>query len=202
MTGVEVVNLAQQALSEAATCHLVLDIELNTDLLKDSLAIEVWEESPDRLKVVVLEAENPQLRQLAFTTDGTQSVSYVPHSNEVTVGPADQVGLPSVLEVLVRARRDWILAADAYLARVVAIERQDGLVQYRVEMPLGESGLIQYWVDARDWFVRRIEYEDSYLGEGAVRVREIECMADLPDAAFELDLPDGVPINEVAVQDR
>jgi len=201
MTGVEVVNLAQQALSETSAAHFLMDIEIDTDLLKDSLSVEVWEAYPDRVKLHVLSAVNPQLRQLAFRTDGRRSVVYYPHAGEALAGPPDLVKMPSVLESVAYARGGWIRAADARVARVVAREREDGLVVYKVEIPLGDDGIAQYWVDARDWFVRRVTYEDPYLGTGTIRVREMERLDYLPDAAFELQIPDGVPVTEIILEE-
>jgi outer membrane lipoprotein-sorting protein len=202
MTGVEVVNLAQQALSETTAFYLVLDIEIDTDLIKDSLSVSVWEKPPDLFKLQVLSAMSPQLRQLAFTTNGVQSKSYSPHSNEVIVGPADLVKMPSVLESLVRARREWIQSADAGKARVIARERREGLVVYRVEIPRGRSGSAQFWIDARDWLVRQVTYEDDYLGAGTIRVREVKPLNELSDDKFELQFPDGVPIAEITMEDE
>jgi outer membrane lipoprotein-sorting protein len=202
MTGVEVVNLAQQALSETTAFHLVLDIEINTDLIKDSLSVEVWERPPSLFKLQVLSALNPQLHHLAFTTDGVQSESYNPHANEVTVGPVDLVKMPSVLDSLVRARREWIQAADAREARVIARERQEGLVVYKIEIPRGRSGSAQFWIDARDWLVRQVTYEDDYLGSGTIHVRQIQRLDDLADAEFRLQIPDGVPRTEITMEDE
>jgi outer membrane lipoprotein-sorting protein len=202
MTGIEVVNLAQQALSETTAFHLILDIEIDTDLIKDSLSVEVWERPPDLFKLQVLSAQNPQLRRLAFTTDGAQSKSYSPHSNEMVVGPADLVKMPSVLESLVRARREWIQSADARAARVIARERQEGLVVYKIAIPRGRSGSAQFWIDARDWLVRRVTYEDDYLGSGTIHVRSVQALNELAESEFWLDPPDGVPVTEITMEDE
>lgn len=201
MTGVEVVSLAQRALSETQAHHSILDVDIDTDLVKDSLAVEVWEALPDRLKLVVLSAETPQFQQLAFTTDGTESVSYLPYTNEVTVGPAELVKMPVVLDTVIRARRDWIQTADAYEARVIAIERQEGLVVYRIEIPLDGNGSAQVWIDARDWLVRQVAYQDKLLGTGTIRVREMLQVLELPDSSFELNIPDGTSTVNVSKED-
>lgn len=198
LSAAEVIHLAQQSLAEYRAWHLVLDIEIDTDMIKDSLSVEVWEEQPARVKLVVLEAQSPQLRQLAFATDGTESQSFSPRRGEVTVGPAELVKMPSVLDSLIGAYSDWVLSADAYQARVIAIERQEGLVVYNVALPL-DQGNASYWIDARDWLVRKITYEDDYLGKGTITVRTMERTDDWPDSAFELAIPDGVPITQVSV---
>jgi outer membrane lipoprotein-sorting protein len=202
MTGVQVVNLAQQALSETVAYYLVLDIEIDTDLIKDSLSVRVWEKPPDLFRLQVLSAQNPQLRELAFATDGVQSMSYSPHSGEVIVGPADLVKMPSVLESLVRARREWIQSADAGTARVIARERREGLVVYRIEIPRDGSGYTQFWIDARDWLVHQVTYEDDYLGIGTIYVQEVQSLNDLPADSFEIVPPDGVPVTEITMEDK
>jgi outer membrane lipoprotein-sorting protein len=201
MTGVEVVQNAQAALAETKAFHIVLDVEIDTDLLKDTLSVDVWEEPPDRLKLRVLSAANSQLQGLTFATDGNQSMSYSPHANEVTVGPADVVKLPSVIESLIRSRREWIQAADAHKARVVALEREHGLVVYEIKVPLAQDGYAQYWIDVRQWWVRRVSYQDAFLGRGTVLVREIEGFDDLADTWFDLEVPDGVTVTEVTMED-
>ena len=202
MTGGQVIRQAQQLLQLEGGYHAVLDIEVDTDLIKDALSVELWEEPPDRLRLVVLESGNPQLRELAFTTDGTQSKSYLPHANTLTVGPAASVRLPSVLQTPVQARREWILGADADTARVIGVERDAGLVLYHVQTAVGEQEAVQFWIDARDWLVRRVTYADTYLGSGTVVVREVQLMDDVPETRFELDVPDGVPVTEVAMDAR
>ena len=210
LSAVEVARRAQDVLREVNACHYVLDIELDTDLLKDSLSVEVWERYPDRFKVQVRSANSPQLRGLAFTTNGVQSKLYTPDTNEVVVGPPDVVKLPSVIDRLVRAPREWLLAANAGQARLIAREREDGLVVYKVEIPLGSSGRARYWIDVRRWWVRRVIYWDDYLGSGVIQVRDMTCYGDssppaegtLPDEQFELEIPEGVPITELTLEEH
>jgi hypothetical protein len=194
MPGAEVVRRAQQAVDDAAPCHVVLDIEIDTDLVKDTLVVELWEAPPERFKLVVLQAQSAQLRRLAYTTDGEQSILYSPHAGQVAVGAPELVRLPAVLEPVVLARRVWIAAAEVNQARVVSVERDGGLVLYHVEVPSRRREAVWFWIDARDWLVRRATYVDDYLGEGTIRVRELQRFAALPDAAFELNVPEGVPV--------
>jgi outer membrane lipoprotein-sorting protein len=201
MTGAEVLQNTREVLDETGVFHLVLDIDVSTDLVKDSLSIDVWEKPPNRLKLQVLSAINPQLRGLAFATDGDRSTSYSPHANEVVVGPAEVVRLPSIIESLIRARTEWIQSADAQRVRVVAREREDGLVVYKIVLPLARDGYAEYWIDVRQWWVRRMAYQDDFLGRGTVRMREIEGFVDLPDTQFDLEIPDGATITEFATED-
>jgi len=206
LTPDQVVVYAQEALSEMRACHSVLEIEIDTDLLKDTISAEVWEQPPNGLKVEVRSSANPQLRGLEYVTDGTRSQFYVPQANQVLVGAADLVRMPSIIERLVDARREWIRGADPQLARLITRERENGLVMYKIEFPLQQGGSAQCWIDARQWWVRRITYQDAYLGTGEVMVRDLDCSADAASAlsseALVLDIPDGVPIKEVTVEDN
>jgi outer membrane lipoprotein-sorting protein len=195
----EVVRRAQKALDRVKDCHMVLDIEMDTDLVKDSISVEVWASS-NRLKVQVLSALNPQLQDLAFSTDGERSMSYSPHANQVLVGPADVVRLPSIVEQLIAARKEWIREVKPEEARIIARERRGGLVVYRIEAPLGETGVAQYAIDAKQWWVRQIVYQDDYMGRGTITMREIECMAHIPPEQFDLDIADGVPVRQVTLE--
>jgi hypothetical protein len=202
LTAAEVVRHTQAALGGMGACHSILDLEIDTDLLKDSISLELWEQNPDRLKVRVLSAVNAQLRGLVFSTDGRQSVSYSPHTNQALIGPADRVKMPLLIERLIQARVEWIQGADPEKARIIARERDGGLVVYRIRIPLSQDGYAEYGIDARQWWVRRITYEDGYLGAGVVYVRLLECFAELDTAQFDLDIPDGVPISKVAMEDN
>jgi hypothetical protein len=199
MTGEQVITLAQQSLRQEKGLHAFLDIEVDTDLIKDVLSVELWEEPPEQLKLVVLESGNPQLRELAFTTDGSQSKSYLPHANMVTEGRATDVKLPAVLETPVEARREWILEADAETSRVIGVERDAGRVLYHVQATVGTLEAVQFWVDAHDWLVWRVVYEDTYLGNGTIALREVQLMDDVPESRFELDVPSGVPTTRVGM---
>jgi outer membrane lipoprotein-sorting protein len=199
MTGEQVITLAQQSLQQEKGLHAFLEIEVDTDLIKDALSVELWEAPPERLKLVVLESGNPQLRELAFTTDGSQSRSYLPYANTVTEGPATSVKLPSVLQTPVEARREWILNADAETSRVIGVERDAGLVLYHVQATVETLEAVQFWIDARDWLVRRVVYEDAYLGNGTIALREVQLMDNVPESSFELDVPSEVPVTEVGM---
>lgn len=198
MTGEQVLTQAQQSLRQGRGYHALLEIEVDTDLIKDTLSVELWEEPPASLRLTVLESGNPQLRGLEFATDGTQSRSYLPHANAVIVGLAESVGLPSVLEAPVQARSDWILDAEPGAARVVGVERSTGLVLYHIQVDVGEREAVQFWIDAGDWLVRRVTFADAYLGSATIVVRQLQLMDDVPDTRFELDIPDGVPVTRVA----
>jgi hypothetical protein len=201
LTPEEVVQLAQGALAQSSVCRSVLEFEIDTDLLKDSATILLWEERPALLKVTVLKAENLQLEGLAFATDGKESVSFSPHDNRVLVGPADQVKLPQVIETALRSRIAWLQDAEAQEARLVARERQDGLVVYKIEVPLAYGGAAEYAIDARQWWVRQVEYQDEILGQGRISVREIECYDRAPDGTFDLAFPEGVPVQQVELEE-
>lgn len=204
LTAEQVVQGAQRALHDVGLCHLVLDVEFETDLLKDSVTIEVWEQGLDWLRIQVLSAATPQLRGLAFATDGQQSIMYSAHSGEVLLGPADVVRMPSVVEQLVLVWKEWVQNVDPQQARLLARERDAGLVVYRIEIPLAGGGYAQYWIDAGAWWVRQVVYQDELLGTGHIVVRDMACTADggpTLDVRSALDVPAGIPIKEVVVEE-
>jgi len=84
----------QKALLERGAFRL----EVDTDLLRDSISAKVWEPGPHRLKVQVLSVDDPQLWGLSSTTDGDQSIAYSPHAKQVRMGPAEIVTMPSLIE--------------------------------------------------------------------------------------------------------
>jgi hypothetical protein len=202
LTAAEVLRKTQSSLDEVQACRSVLYMSINTDLIKDSVSLYLWEQRPAALKVQVLSAVNPQLQGMAFATDGKQSTSYSPHANRVLVGPADRVKLPLILEKLLEARTEWIRQADPDDAMLVAKERKGGLVVYEVRVPLSASGYARYTVDARRWRVQRILYEDEHLGQGEIRVQEMDCSSEIGAADLRLDIPNGVPVQQVSIEDN
>ena len=60
---------------------------------------------------------------------------------------------------------------------------------YKIGMPLEPGGYARYWIDAHQWWVRRIAYEDQYLGVGTIDIRDMVVYHDLPLTHFELDIP-------------
>jgi hypothetical protein len=200
LTPGEVVQLAQDALDSSPICQSVLELEIDTDLLKESVTVRLWEERPSRFKIEVLNAVNPQFDGLAFTTNGQESMSYLPFDNRALVGPADQVKLPLVVETVLRSRIDWLQDAEGQDAHLVAREREGGLVVYRIRVPLVQDGYAEYSIDARQWWVRQVDYRDAYLGQGRISVREVECYERAPEGTFALDLPDGVPVQQVEIK--
>jgi hypothetical protein len=185
-----------------SACHTVLHAEISTDMFQDSLAVEIWEKSPDRFKLLVKSANNPQLNGMAFTTDGATNISYSPHTNTATIGPVDIVQLPQVLVEISRARRDWIQDADLEAAKLEARVRENGLMVYKIDVPTTQGGYVQYTIDVQQWWVRQVTYEDDYLGAGVISLDSIDCFADLEDAVFDLDIPDGVAFDEVQIQEN
>jgi hypothetical protein len=83
---------------------------------------------------------------------------------------------------------------------LIAQDRSGGLVVYRIELPLAHEGYVRYAIDARQWWVRQVEYQDAYLGHGQIHVREIECSSAASEGTFELDLPPGVPVEEAQAE--
>ena len=202
VTASQVVQNAQQALAQMNACHLILEIEINTDMIKDLLVVEIWEKYPQQFKLNVLSASTPQLQGLVFTTDGGRSLSYSPHTNTATVGPSDVVHMPQVLGELVHARREWLQSSDPQSARLLVRERQDGFVIYKVQVPVGEQGSATYSIDVRQWWVRQVVYADEYLGTGTIRVQMIECHDDLDDSIFAPNIPEGAILDEVTVENN
>jgi hypothetical protein len=206
LTAAEVIHDTQKALSATNSCHLVLDIELNTDLVQDTISVEVWEQGETWRRIHVLAAVNPQLQGLDYVTDGQQSMLYSPDANQVLLGPADLVRMPLVVESLTSGWREWMQAADPTQAKLMSREREEGLVVYKVEIPISPYGSAQYWIDARQWWISQVTYQEEYLGEGEIRIRTLDPLpedaAGPPNVQSALDIPDGVPIKEVTVEDN
>ena len=202
LTAAQVIQNAQQALGEMGACHTLLHAEISTDMFQDSLVVEMWEKQPDRFKLLVQSANSPQLNKMAFTTDGAKSISYSPHTNTATIGPIDVVRMPQVLVEISRARRKWIQNADLQAAKLEARVRENGLMVYKINIPTGQGGYIQYSIDVQQWWVRQVVYKDDYLGSGVISLDSIDCSDDIEDAVFDLDIPDGAAFDQIQIQEN
>jgi hypothetical protein len=116
------------------------------------------------------------------------------------VGPADRVRLPQVIETALLSRTVWLQEIDPEDARLFAREREGGLVVYRIGVPLAQGGSAEYSIDAHQWWVRQVDYQDANLGQGRVSVREIECRERAPLEMFALGLPLGVSVERVEIE--
>lgn len=201
MSASEVIQNAQQALNDMTACHTLLSVELDTEMFKESLAVEMWERYPDRLRFEIRSASSPQLSGIAFTTDGETSILYSPHTRVATVGPADVVHLPQAVETIVYARRTWIRQADPLQAELYARLREDGLVVYKVDLAQEQYGSVRYTIDARRWWVRKVEYHQEYTGQGTVHITSMDCSGDFDDSTFNIDIPEGAVLEEARSED-
>lgn len=197
----EVVQHAQRAFNEMRACHTVLSVELDTEMFKESLAVEIWEQYPDQLRFEIRSASSPQLAGIAFKTDGETSILYSPHTNVATVGPADVVHLPQAIETIVYARRSWLQEADPSQAELLARLRENGLVVYKIDLAQGQYGSVRYTIDARQWWVRKVEYQQEYAGQGVIYVESMDCPEDLNDSTFEIAIPEGTMLEEARSED-
>ncbi|MBN1936444.1 MAG: hypothetical protein JW934_17405 [Anaerolineae bacterium] len=202
MSAAEVTQNAQQALGKMQVCHAVLNVELNTEMFQESLSIELWERYPEWLRFDLRSASSPQLAGIAFTTDGETSILYSPHSNVATVGPADAVHMPQVIETIVDARRSWLREADPSQAELFAKVRENGLMVYKIDLTLRQHGSARYTIDAHHWWVRQIEYEEEYAGKGVIRLESMDCFDKLDDALFNIDIPEGATLEEAKIEDN
>lgn len=202
LTAAQVIQNARQAIGEMRACHTTLRIEIKTDMFNDSLTIETWEKQPERFKMLVLSANTLQLHGMVFTTDGTTSISYSPHTNTATIGPADMIHMPKVLEEVSRARREWIQDVDLEQARLESRVRENGLMVYKVGIPIGQDGHAQYTIDVQQWWVRQVIYDDTYLGTGVISLDKIDCFDDLDDTVFAPNIPDGTTMDEVQITEN
>jgi|GEM_PF-3773158 len=197
----QVIQNAQQALDQMRTCHAVLNVKLDTEMLQEALTVELWENHPTRLRIDIRSASSPQLTGMAFTTDGKTSILYSPHTNTAAVGAPDVVRLPQAVETIVQARRRWLQEADSTQARLFAQARENGLVVYKVDLTRG-SGAVRFTIDAYQWWVRQVEYWGESADHSVVTLESMDCSQPLSDAVFNIDVPENATLQEVRVEDN
>lgn len=201
LSAAEVIQNARQALEDMQACHAVLSVRLDTDMLQESLTVELWERHPARLRVDIRSASSPQLNGMAFTTDGQTSILYTPRTNVAALGSPDLVRLPQAVETVLQARRHWIQQINPTQAQLFAQMREGGLVVYKIDSMLDRIS-VRFTIDAHQWWIRQIEYREEYGDHGIIALDTMDCSQPLNDAVFNVNIPEGTTLQEVRIEDN
>lgn len=201
LSAAQVIQNARRTLENMQTCHAVLNVGLDTDMLQESLTLELWERPPARLRVDIRSASSPQLNGMAFTTDGQTSILYTPHTNIAALGSSNLVRLPQAVEAILEARRRWIQEVDPNQAQLFAQVREGGLVVYKIDS-MRDQVSVRFTIDAHQWWIRQIEYRGEYGDHGIIALETMDCSQPLDDALFNINIPEGTTLQEVRIEDN
>jgi outer membrane lipoprotein-sorting protein len=172
-----------------AHSHAVWDVTLASGPIQGPFLVEVWRREPDCLRVEVLEAPTPALRQLLLVRNGETAWLYDQARQRVEWGPPEQARLPLLQDAL--AAVDELLATTGE-AQVTSARRErsaDGeLTRVELHHPGGTQAIL--WLDP----ARRVLLRIAYRGEAELTARTMEITPHLPDELFTFDPPAGVQV--------
>ena len=206
-TAEEIVAKMQEVEASTEDVHAVVQFDVREGDKTESAVVEVWEKSPDKIRVEVLEADSSEVSAGAIAvSDGAQVWIYDPTENEVLTGDAGAIGpddAPANPRDLVRSvdeGLDWVQEhADA---KLVGKEDVAGVATYvleftpkeDVEQPLPVTGSAKMWVDQKRWVALRAEFVVEGVAEGKMLVRSFELNTGIDDTRFQFEVPEGAQV--------
>ena len=213
-TAEEIVAHMQAVEASTENAHAVVELSgqiQGTDL---ELAIEMWEQRPNKFRAEVLEASESDLVGAVSVTDGQQVWMYHPGENEVVTGDVSALSEMDDAEILdPRQAIEFMdeaiqLVLDTCDVRLVGEEDLDGVATYvleftpkeegeEAERPLPLQGTATLWVEQERWIVLQGHFEGGALGEGWARVRSFEFNAGVPDDRFQFEIPPDAEVIDV-----
>lgn len=135
----------------------------------------------------------------AIITNGTTVWTYSKPNEQVIIdllNKADENPLPKDL---------LFQYAEDYNATLVGEEKLDGQKTYVLSLlPKDEEAFItsmKIWVDASNWFTRKIEQIDINENVNTYFVRNIQENIELNDTLFEFDIPDAIEVVDLRESD-
>jgi outer membrane lipoprotein-sorting protein len=206
-TAEEIVDKMQEVEASTENVHAVIQFDVREGDKTESAVIEVWEKSPDKIRVEVLEADSPRAPVGAVAvSDGAQVWIYDPKENAVltgdvgAIGPGDAPANPRDLIRMVDEGIEWVQEhADA---KLLGEEDVAGVATYVLEFtpkedaeqPLPVTGSAKMWVDQKRWVALRAQFVVEGVAEGEMLVRSFELNAGIDDARFRFEPPEGAHV--------
>jgi outer membrane lipoprotein-sorting protein len=209
ITAEEIVARVRETVETTEDAHAVISADLDAQGIQMSVTAEVWEKAPNKVRIEVLEASQPDLVGMAVVSDGEQGWAYNPERNRVMVGPVADIETPIPQEMLVELQEMIQRVLDASNVELVGEETLGDRDTYKLALSPREDepqplfpggGTATLWVDKEQWFVLKATYEGGTFGQGTMQVRQFELNAGLADDLFHFDIPEGAEITDVEAQ--
>ncbi|HSJ57117.1 MAG TPA: DUF4367 domain-containing protein [Anaerolineae bacterium] len=207
VTAEEIVERVRETVDSTRDAHAVVVADAQVQGMALAVTAEVWEQMPNRFRVQVLEASQPELVGTTMVTDGQQAWLYEPTENRVMVGAAGELDMPLPQEVLGHLQEAIQGVLDASTVELSGEETVAGHDTYRLVLTPKEgaeaqpallsSGTTTLWVDQEEWFVLKVLFESEALGRGSLEVQSFELNPGLPDDLFTFEIPEGAEVVDV-----
>ena len=212
ITAEEIVAHVQETVANTQDAHAVVSASVNAQGMEMSATAEVWEQSPNRLRAVVLQTSQAEFADAVLVSDGQQAWYYEPSKNRVLVGPVEEIETP-LPQQLISEMQEMIQAVlDASEVELAGEETVAGKGAYKLILTPKEgeegqeavvfpgNGTATLWVDKEQWFVLKATYEAASFGQGSLEVQSFELNPGLSDELFTFDPPEGATVVDVESQ--
>ncbi len=209
ITAEEIVAKVQETALNTQDAHAVVTGSVDVQGVQMSATAEIWEKSPNRLRVEVLETSQAEFAGTLLVSDGQQGWAYNPQRNQVMVGAVDNLQLPLPPEMLTELQDVIQRMMDASNVELLGEEAVAGREAYKLALSPKEGaeqpffpgdGTATIWVDKEQWFVLKATYQAGSFGQGSMEVQSFELNPGLSDELFTFQVPEGAEVIDVEAQ--
>ena len=209
ITAEEIVAKVRETVESTADAHGVVAVDVNVQGIEVAVTAEVWEKTPNKLRLEVLEASRADLEGMMLVSDGEQATAYNPSRNLATVGPVGEIETPLPQQMLAELQHLVQALLDASNAELTGEEMVAGQEAYKLTLTPKEEegqelfpggGTATVWVDKERWIVLKATYDGSTFGQGEMEVQSFELNPGLADDLFRFEVPEGVEVLDVEAQ--
>ncbi len=206
ITAEEIVAKMQATMENTSNAHAMVSGSVNAQSLVLSATAEIWEMSPNKVRVEVLEVSQPRFAGMILVSDGQQGWVYDPQQHEVTVGPVGELELPLPQEMLTSLQYVIQDMLDVSEVELLGEESLAGRQAYKLSARAREdaagtffpgNGVATLWVDQEEWFILKAIYEAGAFGQASMEIQSFELNPGLPDDLFRFEVPEGATVREV-----
>lgn len=209
LTAEEIVAKIQETVASTEDAHAVVTTSFDMQGIDMSVTAEIWEKSPNMLRVQVLNATEPRLADALMVSDGQQVWLYEPARNRVEFGPVGEVETTLPQEMLSTSQEAIQKVLDASDVELVGEETVAGRNAYKLTVSPKEegeerlfpgNGTATLWIDQEQWIVLKAYYEASAFGEGGMEVQSFELNPGLTEDLFRFEVPEGATVIDIEAQ--
>ncbi len=209
ITAEEIVAKMQETVESTEDAHAVVAVDVNIQGIEVAVTAEVWEKSPNKLRLEVLETSQADLAGMMVVSDGEQGWAYNPAHNQVMVGPAGEIQTPLPQEMLTSLQEAIQQVMDASNVELAGEEAVTGRDAYKLVLNPKEEdwqglfpagGMVTLWVDKEQWIVLKAAYDGGTFGRGDMELQSFELNPGLADDLFQFEVPEGVEVVDVEAQ--
>lgn len=221
ITAEEIVQQMEEARDSMQDLHATVAVNFTTDEKSGSMLVESWMQKTGRtdeagrpinkLRAEVLEAEEAEVEDTLFVSDGDTFWLYNRGENKVLTGNREALPSRSATDPVgaTQAFQDMLeRGLDAFDIEVLGEEQIAGQNTWKLELTpttdteeqLQLDGLVEItmWVSEELALPLKIDVDASDMGQGTLEVQSIAVDKGLSDELFNYDIPAGAEVVDAA----